>query len=378
MNTCSCGTLIDARFKQCSRCEAVQVLGVKTDATEAEIRSAHHLLAKAWNPENFKDDEKSKEAAEEKLKNVDIAFYFLTSTSMERSKEDRPCYLAECKAAETKLTNAESASGTASGNNEASALNPNAFSLLPAGEGIKIFAKFLPKPKNLLKIAALVLFLFIGISIWAGLKNIDPGAAQAANVKASNLRGGANAPEESWLDVIKKDLESLDPRQSAQEQETDPKTGQPALKNVKNGQTAKARIAAPTAPIAARVVSSYFTVGSSKDEVLAQQGSPTVASEDKLVYGKSELYLKNGVVVGWRIDPVSSPIRVRLSPQYTINPSPEYFTVGSSRDIVLAVQGTPTTLTEDTWKYGGSEVEFRNNRVDSWKDDPASIPLKAR
>jgi hypothetical protein len=90
------------------------------------------------------------------------------------------------------------------------------------------------------------------------------------------------------------------------------------------------------------------------------------------------LYLKRGFVVGWQIDPVSSPIRVKLWPQYTINPSPEYFTIGSSRDIVLAVQGTPTAFTDDKCEYGGSEVYFRDNKVVSWKSDPASIPLRAR
>ena len=378
VNYCSCGILVDARYIQCPRCEATQVLGVQTDAPEKEIRSAYRLLAKAWSPENFLDDQKLKEAAEEKLKNVTTAFYFLTSTSSERYHEERPCYVACCKAPEGQSADGGSACGDAAANNQVPALNPNAFSLLPSEEGIKTFVKILPKLKTLLKIAALVLVLFIGISIWAGLKALDPGAAQAANVKASDLRGGANAPEESLLDEIKKDLQSLDPRESAQEQETDPKTDQPAAQNVTSGQKAKTHATARIAPPTAGIISSYIAVGSTRDEVLAQQGAPTAASEDKLVYGKSELYLKDGFVVGWRIDPDSSPIRVKLWPQYTINPSPEYFTIGSSRDIVLAVQGTPTAFAEDKCEYGGSEVYFRDNKVVGWKNDSASIPLRAR
>ncbi|MFY9856003.1 MAG: J domain-containing protein [Terracidiphilus sp.] len=347
-----------------------------TDATEDEIRSAHRLLAKAWDPDNFKDDQKLKEAAEEKLKNVTTAFYFLTSTSTERYHAERPCYVAHCKVSEGKPAEVESAAGAASANNPAPTLNPGAFSLLPSGDGMKMFVKLLPKPKTLLKIAALILVLFIGISIWAGLKSLDPGAAQAANVKGANLRGGANAPDESLLDMIKKDLQSLDPRES--EQAADPQTEQPAPKNVARVQTSKIHTTTQSAQPAANTISSYITVGSTRDEVLAQQGAPTAASEDKLVYGKSEFYFRNGGVVGWRIDPVSSTIRVKLWPQYTINPSPEYFTIGSSRDIVLAVQGTPTTFTEDKCEYGGSEVDFRDNKVVGWKNDPASIPLKAR
>jgi hypothetical protein len=373
MNTCSCGILIEARYKQCPRCEAVQVLGVKTDATEAEIRNAHHLLAKAWSPENFQDDQKLKDAAEEKLKDITTAFYYLTSTSTERYHEERPCYVAGSKAPNGQSTDVEFA-----GNNQAPVLSPNAFSLLPEEEGFKSLARILPKPKTLLKIAALIVVLFIGISIWAGLRSLEPGAALAANVKPSNLRGGANAPEESLLDMIKKDLQSLDPRESTQEQDTDLKADLPASRNKTRVQTEKIHAPISNAQPAASIIGAYITVGSTRDEVLAQQGTPTAASEDMLVYGKSELYLREGFVVGWRIDPASSPIHVKLLPRYTINPSPEYFTIGSSRDIVLAVQGTPTTFTGDNCQYGGSEVDFRDNKVVSWKSDPATIPLKAR
>jgi len=134
----------------------------------------------------------------------------------------------------------------------------------------------------------------------------------------------------------------LDPRES--EQAADPQTEQPASTNANGGQTEKIHSTARNAQPVAGIVKPYVTVGFTREEVLAQQGTPTAASEDKLVYGKSELYLKRGFVVGWQIDPVSSPIRVKLWPQYTINPSPEYFTIGSSRDIVLAVQGTPLHL----------------------------------
>jgi len=376
MNICSCGNLVDLKYKQCPRCEAVEVLGVAPDAPETEIRRAYRLLATAWNPENFLNDQKSKEAAEERLKDVTTAFYFLTATSTERFREERPCYVSRGKASEGSSANAASVPGNASANNQVPVLDANAFSVLPSGDGIKTFVKILPKPRTLLKIAALVLVLFVGISIWAGLKALDPGAAQAANVKAPNLRGGANAPEGSLLDEIKKDLESLDPRESTQS--TDPQTEQPAPRNVTRVQTGKIHTATSNIQSAARIIRPYVTLGSTRDEVLAQQGTPTASFEDKVVYGKSELYFKNGTVAGWRVDPVSSPIRVKLWPQYTINPSPEYFSIGSSRDVVLAVQGTPTTLDEDKYEYGGSEVDFRNNKVVDWKNDPNSTPLRAR
>jgi hypothetical protein len=126
------------------------------------------------------------------------------------------------------------------------------------------------------------------------------------------------------------------------------------------------------------VLKSYLTVGSTRDEVITQQGTPTASYEDKLVYGKSELYLKDNAVIGWRIDPVASPIRVKIWPQASVDPDLEFFTIGSSRDEVLVVQGTPTEFTYDQFEYGTSVVYFQNNRVIRWKNDPASIPLRVK
>jgi hypothetical protein len=69
---------------------------------------------------------------------------------------------------------------------------------------------------------------------------------------------------------------------------------------------------------------------------------------------------------------------VKLWPESSVDPSLDSFTIGSSRDEVLAVQGTPTTFSEDRFAYGRSEVFFQNHRVVRWKSDPASIPLKTR
>src|SRR6266446_1528178 len=55
----------------------------------------------------------------------------------------------------------------------------------------------------------------------------------------------------------------------------------------------------------------------------------------------------------------------------------EFITVGSTKDEVLAVQGTPTRVTERLWEYGASRVSFTDSRVTRWEVWPGS-PLKAR
>lgn len=53
-----------------------------------------------------------------------------------------------------------------------------------------------------------------------------------------------------------------------------------------------------------------------------------------------------------------------------------HFTVGSSLGEVYAVQGVPTSVENNVWRYGESTVYFENGAVVSWDHDPAS-PLRA-
>jgi curved DNA-binding protein CbpA len=139
----------------------------------------------------------------------------------------------------------------------------------------------------------------------------------------------------------------------------------------------------PDSPLNAVMLSSgpghrpgYFTVGSTKDEVLAAQGTPAEFSESSWKYGSSTVHFQNGRVTSWNILP-DSPLNAEMLPS---GPGPYdqgYFTVGSTKDEVLAAQGTPTELGESFWKYGSSTVYFRDGKVSSWNIWPGS-PLSVR
>jgi hypothetical protein len=118
----------------------------------------------------------------------------------------------------------------------------------------------------------------------------------------------------------------------------------------------------------------YITSGLTREEVIAVLGAPTSSTDSKLAYGASELDFTNGKLSGWKIA-ASAPIRVKLWPDAPVDPDLTSFKVGSSKNEVLVVQGTPTLFSENTFGYGGSRVFFANNRVVSWKNDPATVPL---
>ena len=122
---------------------------------------------------------------------------------------------------------------------------------------------------------------------------------------------------------------------------------------------------------------SYFTRGSTQDEVLSVQGTPTrIKVWESLdiewwYYGNSKVVfsLPGGRVTEWSN---TGNLKVRMVPAefYQI----DFFTRGSSQDEVLSVQGTPTrikvweSLDIEWWYYGNSKVVFSlpGGRVTEW------------
>jgi len=54
------------------------------------------------------------------------------------------------------------------------------------------------------------------------------------------------------------------------------------------------------------------------------------------------------------------------------NPFHRFFTLGSTKEEVLAIQGIPTQLNERIWQYGKSLILFENNRVVGWTESPSN------
>ena len=123
---------------------------------------------------------------------------------------------------------------------------------------------------------------------------------------------------------------------------------------------------------------SHFTLGSHKNEVLRVQGTPDSLSRYDSVgtmtwqYGASsvELSTRTNEVLEWTN---RGNLRVHLAPGPNATTGSR-FTLGSHKDDVLRVQGTPDsisrydTIGKMTWQYGASSVELstRTNEVLEW------------
>ncbi|MEO8700312.1 MAG: DnaJ domain-containing protein [Kofleriaceae bacterium] len=132
-----------------------------------------------------------------------------------------------------------------------------------------------------------------------------------------------------------------------------------------------------------------ITIGSTREQVRAIQGAPkrvfTVITEDwSYGFGSAILFdPKTGRVVGWRAFDVK--LKVTLVPRDAAVAAKAKaagtFGKGSTKDEVIAVQGTPQTISQvinETWTYGhASRVEFdKAGTVIEWSE--FDVKLKTR
>ena len=53
-----------------------------------------------------------------------------------------------------------------------------------------------------------------------------------------------------------------------------------------------------------------------------------------------------------------------------------YFTIGSTKDDVISIQGQPDRFSIYTWWYGLASIDFRNGRVISWNNNGGRLNAK--
>jgi DnaJ domain len=115
-----------------------------------------------------------------------------------------------------------------------------------------------------------------------------------------------------------------------------------------------------------------ISTGSTLGEVYAIQGIPTLTEGDIWRYGKSSIRFEQGKVVSWTQHP-DNPLHIARDQPSELHDG--VFYVGSSKEEVRSIQGTPVSETETVWDYGTSRVYFDHNRVVRWDASPLQ-PLR--
>lgn len=112
--------------------------------------------------------------------------------------------------------------------------------------------------------------------------------------------------------------------------------------------------------------SPIFTLGSSRADVQAVQGPPTVSTSSMWSYGSSRVYFRRDRVIGW-FSSRKTPLRIGVDKVDSPETGAKAISRGSTVSDVFAVEGPPDQLAENVWRYGDSEIYFRNGRVVGWK-----------
>lgn len=353
MNFCSCGNAIDQDDTQCGRCTALQALGLDARADHEDVERTYRILVKVWHPDRFQSDPKVRAEADEKLKSINAAYSYLNSEAGQ--KRGTPPPDAE-RSEEPRAEGASGANTVALGAQKADKRTATASSLLL---------------RLMMLACVLIVMAVVLLGADSYLSTNAQTAGSYARFKSQMLYGLAvaknnalNGFEGKWR---RKDSSPASPPAATQGDEGRAEA------------SAQGKDANPNAPVPVNMPTikmPYVTVGLTRDEVAGVMGMPVSSTESEMAYHGAHFYLHNNAVVGWRIDSPAELQHVRLFPNGHVDPALRTFTFGSSRNDVIAVQGTPTLLTENKLAYGGSEVFLEGGRVVGWNDNHASTRLR--
>jgi hypothetical protein len=124
------------------------------------------------------------------------------------------------------------------------------------------------------------------------------------------------------------------------------------------------------------ILDTFFTLGSDKDWVSEVQGPPLQIKGLEWRYGFSTVQFDGDKVVSW-ISSELNPLKVGMILDPNRFYSDRYFSTGSKKDEVAAIQGAPDIIEPNRWTYGDAWVEFDSDTVVTWQNDQ-SIRLAIR
>jgi curved DNA-binding protein CbpA len=378
MRNCVCGSAIHDGGALCGECSALNELGLAAGATLDEVKTAYRMLVKVWHPDRFQSDQKLAHEAETKLKALNRAFSYLTAEGYKGGGGSRGGAGHAPGSGEGPGTGAAETRTTAAGSTTRA--RPQRSTKVRASR-----VKQRSKPGFGKRLVLRLLVLVVLLGIWAFFMRIADAYVAADPTMGRYYVGFKTKLKSDFEDVWQRTWGDLEQRLHGilgggpgTVPKAAPMGSEQAARAPEPGATAPAsagKHAAMNQPATPVRLLPYVTVGLTREEVVSVQGEPTASSDDKLMYNRSEVELKDGKVVGWKIDP-RSPLRVKLWPEGTVDTGLRFFTVGSSKDEVLVVQGTPTAFSDDRFEYGGSAVYFRQNLVVGWKNEPGSVQLR--
>jgi len=355
-----------------------RVLGLEPGVSLEELKQTHKDLVKVWHPDRFADDPRLQQKAQEKLKEINEAYEQVLSDAFPAPRLTAP--VPDSPPVQPERRPPQASAGA--GRYPPGPFGP--FQTAPAQSPLKRL-RLLRNPfrsaagLGVVGLGALLLTLsFVLTNNDDGRRRDAAGANEASSgERASDKPAGEYLPPSGpafGLGSTKDEVLTIQGTPTSVEgnrwmyelSSIDFSEGKvESYANISRNLHVRLR---PAGDSAAGRLRGYFTLGSSPDEVLGVQGTPTSVEGRRWRYESSSVDFSGGKVESYAN--VSRNLHVQISPvsDPTAARSRGYFTLGSSPDEVLAVQGTPTSVEGSRWSYESSSVEFSDSKLESYSN----------
>jgi curved DNA-binding protein CbpA len=289
MSVCACGRNTNDGQSNCDRCTALNAFGLTRAATRTEIKDAYRVLAKVWHPDRFQNDEQLRSKAEEKLKEINSAYQLLTTT-VDEGAYGKP-HGPTSRPAESRQASTDAPGWT-------SYERPTQKPFTPSSNPTRRASK---------KWLAVAVAILVAAGIWIYLRyggiTIPADNVHSADAEKQTAAKGAVPAE-----AIGQTSQQKQRRHQAVNDGSNP--GQKAEAHTRTNTMASNRASLVVYPDE-DPLAPYFTVGSTRNDVVRIQGTPSRVAGNVFAYGLSEVYFQNGRVESWHVDP-STPLKARM------------------------------------------------------------------
>lgn len=116
---------------------------------------------------------------------------------------------------------------------------------------------------------------------------------------------------------------------------------------------------------------SFFTFGSTQDEIKQIMGTPDSIIGNMWGYGYSTITFSDGKVSGWSDNSNNLKVNIEKS-----GSNVSAFTIGSSAQDVVDAMGTPDSIIGNMWGYEYSTVTFSDGKVSGWSNNSNNLKLR--
>jgi len=333
----------------CDRCVSLQTLGLTSDATSDSIETTYRTLVKVWHPDRFAHDPKLRKDAEEKLKEINSAHDYLLNNPRQAPSHpgekppipERPFVPSDFdfEGEETDeikriLRRRQKSNIPGILLRVGIAVGAIAFIAILAmvGDSFLSTNQMTQRAWDQLKLEVKHDFsVHFGSTSTSSEQPVPaPAPAPSATVSAAEIPPAASKEKAAVAQQTPKHIIAAKPYITAglTPSEVISVLGNPTSSSgekmfysgseidFKNGQVAGWKIDA-AAPIRVKLWSetpsvpglNTFGVGSTKSDVIALQGTPTIFSDNDFGYGNSHVFFQNNHVTSWK-DSASVPLRV--------------------------------------------------------------------